>query len=109
MKFLLAAMIWVYQRLAPRALRQRCIFRESCSSFVKRVALEDGFRAGIKAFAMRVRCCRPGYHRLPVSPLYPEIREPVRLRDGMIVELATLSPQVQAELTEASVAEVPER
>jgi putative component of membrane protein insertase Oxa1/YidC/SpoIIIJ protein YidD len=99
MKYLLAAMIWVYQRVAPRALRQRCIFREHCSSFVKRVTLEDGFRAGMKAFGMRARCCRPGYHRLPVSALYPGIADPVRLRDGVIVELATLSPKVQAELT----------
>jgi len=109
MKFLLAAMIWVYQQVAPRALRQRCIFRENCSSFVKRVTLEDGFRAGITAFAMRARCCRPGYHRLPVSPLYPGIGEPVRLRDGTIVELPILSPKVQAELTGASAAEVAER
>jgi hypothetical protein len=91
---MLIGLILAYQRLAPAALRNRCIFAESCSHFVLRMVREHGARAGIAALMLRMRRCRPGYFRLPPSPLYPEIKSPVRLADGSIVDTTELSPRL---------------
>ena len=95
MRRILIGLILSYQRIAPTALRDRCIFAESCSNFVLRTTREKGVRAGIAAMALRMRRCRPGYFRLPPSPMYPEINAPVRLADGSIVDLADLSPRIK--------------
>jgi hypothetical protein len=95
MKYLMVALIRAYQRVAPRTLRERCIFAESCSAFVLRRTREGGAGAGLSALMQRVRRCRPGYFRLPPSPIYPEIQSPVRLADGAIVSRAELSPHLR--------------
>jgi putative component of membrane protein insertase Oxa1/YidC/SpoIIIJ protein YidD len=99
MRAAISALILAYQRLAPRALRERCIFRESCSNFVLRTARERGAGAAMAAFGLRMRCCRPGYYRLPQSSMYPDIAIPVRLADGSIVDLSGLSHRVRGELS----------
>jgi putative component of membrane protein insertase Oxa1/YidC/SpoIIIJ protein YidD len=98
MRALICASIHAYQRLVPQALRGRCIFGESCSNFVMRAARERGSRAAVAALSLRMRRCRPGYHRLPSSPLYADIPTPVRLVDGGIVDVSELSRRVRIEL-----------
>jgi Putative membrane protein insertion efficiency factor len=96
-----AVLILGYQRLAPRALRDRCIFMESCSNFVLRATHESGVRGAMAALALRMRRCRPGYFRLPPCALFPDIPTPVRLADGSIVDLSDLSQRVRAELSQS--------
>ena len=98
MRILLIGLILAYRRIAPAALRNRCIFAESCSSFVMRVARESGVRAAFAALRLRTRACRPGYHRLPPSPMYAGMRLPVRLADDSVVEMSSLSSRVRSEL-----------
>jgi len=60
MKHLLMLAIRIYW-LIPTKLHQRCIFRETCSRYVYRIASQQGFLAGIKALRERNELCRPGY------------------------------------------------
>ena len=60
LKYLLLLAIRLYWRI-PTKLHQRCIFRETCSHYVYRIASEQGFLAGIKAFKERTELCRSGY------------------------------------------------
>src|ERR1039458_8602418 len=78
-RIVLVGLIRLYQRMAPEALRGRCIFSESCSNIVMRRTRESGVHAGLSELVIRWRRCRPGYFRLPPSQLYPEIGSPVRL------------------------------
>ena|SRR5208283_1210700 len=98
MRLVLVGLILLYQRTAPKALRERCIFSASCSHVVLRRTREGGVRAGLSELVARWKRCRPGYFRLPPSQLYPEIVSPVCLSDGSIVELCLLSSRVQTEL-----------
>lgn len=61
MRHLLLAVIRVYWIVWPRHLNRGCIYRETCSHHVYRVARELGFYAGLRALLHRVRTCRPGY------------------------------------------------
>ena len=60
MKHLLLLAIRIYWKL-PTQLHQRCIFRESCSHYVYRIACTKGFWAGVQAMKLRYKLCRPGY------------------------------------------------
>ncbi len=53
--------IHIYRYFIPEDKRRRCLFRESCSHHVERIARERGGIAAIKAFLARARHCRPGY------------------------------------------------
>lgn len=99
MRAAVSRLIISYQRLAPSALRERCIFSESCSNFVLRAVREKGVCSGFAALAIRMRRCRPGYFRLPPSAMYPDIPSPVRLADGSIVDVSDLSQRVRAEFS----------
>lgn len=61
MKDLLLASIRAYWAFWPRHLKRSCIYRETCSHHVYRVAREFGFPAGLQALLRRVRTCCPGY------------------------------------------------
>ncbi|MEO1092897.1 MAG: membrane protein insertion efficiency factor YidD [Pseudomonadota bacterium] len=61
MRWLVVLAIRAYQQLAPAALRRRCIFAESCSAHVARVASEEGLVSAAAALLDRFRKCRPGY------------------------------------------------
>ena len=99
MRQVLAAMVVTYQRLAPNKIRGRCIFGESCSNFVLRRLREDGAGAGLRAFRERFEQCRPGYFLLPRGALDEAMETPVRLADGSVVEVATLSRRVREQLS----------
>lgn len=60
MKSLLLLAIRIYWRI-PTKYHDKCIFRESCSHYVYRIAQQQGFRAGIRALLERNELCRPGY------------------------------------------------
>lgn len=61
MRQLILWLIQLYHWCIPPAKRRRCLFRESCSQHVERIAWERGGFAAIKAFLARARHCRPGY------------------------------------------------
>ena len=50
MKYLLLLAIRIYWKL-PTRLHQRCIFRETCSHYVYRIASTQGLWAGIQAIS----------------------------------------------------------
>lgn len=60
MKWFLIGTVCLYRRVPARFKRQ-CLFKETCSSFVARVARESGFFLGLLALRTRVSQCRPGY------------------------------------------------
>jgi putative component of membrane protein insertase Oxa1/YidC/SpoIIIJ protein YidD len=60
MKWFLVGLIYAYRWLPDRFKRQ-CLFNETCSLFVARVARESGFWPGLRALRTRVSQCRPGY------------------------------------------------
>lgn len=53
--------IAAYQRIG-RSFGRRCLFRESCSHYVRRRLLEAGPRGAFQAFRERWARCRPGFH-----------------------------------------------
>lgn len=61
MKWLLLGGIRLYWILWPTHERRRCVFRESCSRHVYRVCAAHGIGAGLGAWRVRYRQCRPGY------------------------------------------------
>ena len=61
MKYLLLAAVRAYWAIWPRHLNRGCLYRETCSQHVYRLALECGVAAGLLAFLSRIRTCRPGY------------------------------------------------
>lgn len=61
MRWLILRLIQLYRRCIPPEKRRRCLFRESCSEHVERVARERGGFAALKAFLARARSCKPGY------------------------------------------------
>jgi len=61
MRHLIFLAIRLYRLLVPPERRHRCLFRESCSVHVERIARESGYRAALHALVKRLRCCRPGY------------------------------------------------
>ncbi|HMT75650.1 MAG TPA: membrane protein insertion efficiency factor YidD [Chitinophagaceae bacterium] len=60
MKYVLLLLIRLYW-IVPRGMRRPCLFRNSCSRFVYRVARAKGFAAGVTALQRRRRRCRGGY------------------------------------------------
>ena len=61
MTYLLLAAVRAYWAIWPRHLNRGCLYRETCSHHVYRVARESGAAAGLLALRSRVRRCRPGY------------------------------------------------
>ena len=61
MKYFLLLIIKIYWKLIPPSCRRSCLFAESCSRYVYRIAQEKGFLSGIRAFKERHKKCKPGY------------------------------------------------
>lgn len=61
MRYLIIWLIWMYRIIVPPQRRNTCLFRESCSIYVERVARDIGCIAALRAFVSRYHCCRPGY------------------------------------------------
>ena len=58
---MLVLAIRTYWFLWPAHLRRTCLFKETCSRLVCRIAVEEGDLAAMRAFLTRWRRCRPGY------------------------------------------------
>lgn len=91
MSRVIVLLIRIYQIVAPRALRDRCIFEERCSDFVIRSAKENGVIGAFAAFRQRIRTCRPGYLILEPTNDFEGIGNPVVLSDGSVVDRSELS------------------
>lgn len=61
MRNVIVYLIRLYRRFVPPEKRRRCLFLESCSQHIERIAREHGGFAALKAFLARARRCRPGY------------------------------------------------
>lgn len=61
MKYLILFVIKLYWMLIPASRRNNCLFSQSCSKYVYPQTKENGFIAGIRAFKIRYKQCRPGY------------------------------------------------
>ena len=83
MKFIILLAIRLYWNFIPASKRRSCIFRESCSKYVYRIAKEKGFLGGLNAFAKRYKQCRPGY-QITSSSLSEETV--MILCDGSVIE-----------------------
>lgn len=54
------ALLRLYRRLAPRALRNRCVFDPSCSHYSELAFRQNGLTTGIKLTRSRLARCKPG-------------------------------------------------
>lgn len=54
--------IRLYWRIIPVHKRRKCLFKESCSNNVFRIAKEKGFFPACRALNIRLHQCRPGYY-----------------------------------------------
>lgn len=61
MRYLIIWLIRIYRIIVPPQRRNTCLFRESCSLYVERIAIKFGCIAAWRAFIARYHCCRPGY------------------------------------------------
>jgi uncharacterized protein len=61
MKWLLLFTIRLYWTVSFGSRQRRCLFKESCSHYVYRIAAKFGLVPGLKALVSRFRTCRPGY------------------------------------------------
>lgn len=89
MRFVLTSLIRLYWRFWPKQYRRSCIFRESCSCYVYRIASKDGLFHGIRALFQRYRICRPGY-----SFVSKNTSISIRLVDGTVVSEDEVSPTI---------------
>lgn len=98
MKYLIIWAILIYQRVAPTALRERCIFKKSCSNYVLEGAREKGTFEAITRLRERTRKCKGGYRMIDTSLAQAETEPLVRLVDGSVLEWHEVSEKVKAEL-----------
>lgn len=108
MKYLIIWAILLYQRVAPPSIRERCIFKVSCSNYVLEGAREVGALEALKRFRHRTKCCRPGYKPINTQIADHEGLFLLRLRDGSIAEEKELSKRLRAEfgLPESEINEI---
>lgn len=91
MRSLLLCIIRSYRHYWPERFRRTCLFRESCSEHVYRVAAAQGALAGFTALRQRIRRCRKGYS---VETLGGELM--VRSADGGLIPEAEASSSILA-------------
>lgn len=60
MRYLLMFAIRIYWRI-PTKLHNKCLFKDTCSHYVYRIAKHQGFKAALMALKERNELCRPGY------------------------------------------------
>lgn len=97
MKYPIIWAILIYQRVAPTSLRERCIFKKSCSNYVLDGAREKGAFEAIKRLRERMRKCKGGYRKIDTSLAKAETEPLVRLVDGSVLEWHEVSEKVKAE------------
>lgn len=85
MRYCLLILIRLYW-LSPKKYRRQCIFNESCSRYMHRIAKEKGFKEGLAAIRERKQKCQPGYYRIN--------EEEIRLADQSVVSRCLLNEDV---------------
>jgi putative component of membrane protein insertase Oxa1/YidC/SpoIIIJ protein YidD len=80
MSYILLGVIQLYWHLIPEHKRRNCLFRESCSHYVYRIAKEKGFFSACSALIDRIKKCRPGYELSKDGDKFQ-----LRLKDGTLV------------------------
>ncbi|WP_192966882.1 membrane protein insertion efficiency factor YidD [Phycobacter azelaicus] len=89
--------ILLYQRVAPTSLRERCIFKKSCSNYVLEGAREKGTFEAFRRLRERVRRCKPGYAPIDTEAAGHNDLFLLKLSDGSIVEESDLSDRLRNE------------
>ena len=89
--------ILLYQRVAPTSLRERCIFKKSCSNYVLEGAREQGAVEAFRRLRERIRRCKPGYAPIDTGAAGHNDLFLLKLSDGSIVEETDLSDRLRNE------------
>ena len=89
--------ILLYQRVAPTSLRERCIFKKSCSNYVLEGAREQGAFEAFRRLRERIKRCKPGYTPIDTGAAGHNDLFLLKLSDGSIVEEADLSDRLRNE------------
>lgn len=100
MRHLIIILIRLYQIIAPKSIRERCIYRESCSEYVINGAKSGGLAEAIRRLRKRFLTCRPGYHLIAKSDQNSITRDLVALSDGSVIEANALNDRTLRELSE---------
>jgi putative component of membrane protein insertase Oxa1/YidC/SpoIIIJ protein YidD len=88
-RLLLVLAIRLYWLAWPARWRRPCLYRESCSRHVYRVAVAKGFAAGVRALRWRARTCRPGYGIVRCDG-----QTWLALADGSVLAAADVAPRL---------------
>lgn len=91
MKAVLTLPIHIYWLIWPKKYKRKCIFRESCSRHVHRVAIQNGLLAGVLALIHRFKSCRSGYFIVP-----SDSGVSLRLFDGSVITANEAAPDIVA-------------
>lgn len=97
MKYLIIWAILLYQRVAPTSLRERCIFKKSCSNYVLEGAQEKGVFEAFRRLRERIKRCKPGYTPIDTGIAGHNDLFLLKLSDGTILEEAELSERLRNE------------
>ena len=62
MKWVLIILIRLYWFVVPIRFKRVCLFKESCSNYIYKLTLTDGFLTGFEGLRKRMRQCRGEYH-----------------------------------------------
>lgn len=98
MKGVVIGAIRLYQILAPRSLRERCIFASSCSQFVLEGAARGGVTLAWLRLRQRMRVCGPGYYAVAFKDADGNDNVAVLLRDGSTVPASELNERAKNEI-----------
>ncbi|GAA3521026.1 hypothetical protein GCM10022393_39200 [Aquimarina addita] len=96
MKIILLLIIKLYWHIIPASKRRRCIFRKSCSNYVYEHTINEGFKAGIRAFNFRYQNCR-GTYEVFKNPLINELQ--VKLPNQQIIDKEEIAKSLIDEIT----------
>lgn len=81
--------IRLYWAFIPEKNRRKCLFKESCSHYVFRHTVEQGFLSGMKALNTRVKKCRKGYQLQHNGETFE-----LKLADGTVIGENEISPDI---------------
>lgn len=59
LKNILLLAVFLYQRFAPGAIRSACLFKPSCSEYMRQAIIRFGVFKGVKKGFNRLRRCKP--------------------------------------------------
>lgn len=99
MRTLVIAIIQFYQWVAPSKIRNRCLFRESCSNYVLDGARSVDSGEAFRRMRRRVAACRPGYRQIDTFGLGYDGEGLLQLADGSVLDLGDASDRIRSEFS----------